>query len=108
MERALLDIQAKLSGQFCDRDIEKVMRAVQEVLTEYSVEPAAKELAVWEPQLPEAYRAYMVTRRIEGLSRNTLAQYQMTLEHFFGTVQKPIGKITAADIRLYLFRLWRV
>lgn len=53
--------------------------------------------------LPRAYKAFMVTKKIEGRSLGTLEQYKLRLEPFFQQVGKDLPNITTNDIRRYLY-----
>lgn len=53
--------------------------------------------------LPDFYKTYIVSRKIEGLSKKTLELYNLYLDDFFFTVNKRAEDITANDIRVYLY-----
>lgn len=55
--------------------------------------------------LPDNYKIYFVSRKIEGLSQKTLDLYNLYLNDFFFTINKPLKEITANDIRVYLYQL---
>src|SRR5699024_437396 len=56
-----------------------------------------------EPQIPQCYKVYMVSKKIEGRSEGTLKTYDLYLRDFLLTVAKPLKEITANDIRAYLY-----
>lgn len=58
---------------------------------------------VYNDDLPELAKAYLVCKKIEGLSDRTLDTYMRNLKIFFRGIRKPIEQINANDIRVYLF-----
>ena len=47
---------------------------------------------------------YIVCKKIEGLTDNTLETYLRTLRVFFEELRKPPEQITTNDIRIFLFK----
>lgn len=78
---------------------------ISAVLAEYDVTPKEKHLAVYKDEMPEELKIYLVTRKIEGLSANTLKIYSLYLTDMFQTIGKDIKNIAANDIRIYLYKL---
>ncbi|MCI7322377.1 MAG: tyrosine-type recombinase/integrase, partial [Lachnospiraceae bacterium] len=58
--------------------------------------------------IPETVEIYIVAKKISGLSEKTLYLYLMVLKDFFHTVCKKPEKVTASDIRLYLYQYQKV
>lgn len=52
---------------------------------------------------PQEAKQYLVSKKIEGLSPNTLEQKKLVLDLFFREIRKPIFMITTNDVRLYLY-----
>ena len=69
-----------------------------------------KETAVvaYEQEIPETVEIYIVTKKIAGLSETSLYLYLMVLKDFFYTVRKQPEKVTANDIRIYLYQYQKV
>ena len=47
---------------------------------------------------------FIVTKKISGLSEKSLYLYTIVLKDFFITLQKEPSKVTANDIRVYLYQ----
>lgn len=74
------------------------------ILADYEVESRKTELVPYEYKLPETLEIYIVTKKIAGLSDDTLYLYNLILSDFFYAVQKEPEKISANDIRVYLYK----
>ena len=72
-------------------------------VAEYEIQPRNTEVAVYEGYLPECYKIFFVTRKIEGMSMKSLELYNMVLRDFFYQANKPFEEISTNDIRLYLY-----
>lgn len=55
-----------------------------------------------EQDLPEKVALYLASKKIEGLSKNTLKEYKIELSLFARYCKKPTALISAADIRGFL------
>lgn len=80
------------------------VRILDQVASRYEIAPRELSLAVYNDGLPEVAKIYLVCKKIEGLSDRTLETYMRVLRLFFQAVQKPLERITANDIRVYLFQ----
>lgn len=98
---ALLQI---LEPEVAPDHIDQLRGRIAQLLSGYTITPVETGLTVYTYQLPEPYQAYIVTRKIEGLSDATLGLYRRVLEHFLRDLRKPLQEITALDIRGYLYR----
>ena len=94
-----------LLNQHVDVDVlRKVEPCIETILANYEVEARKTELIPYGAILPESVEIYLVTRKIAGLSDKTLYLYHLILADFFQTLQKAPEKVTANDIRVYLYR----
>ena len=98
----LNDIITELYGSIPDDALEKVRLAISKALTNYDVTEKQTAVMVYK-SLPEAVKIYLVTKGIEGRSEGTLYLYRLYLEDFFHAFNMPIEKITANEIRVYLY-----
>lgn len=82
---------------------EEALKVVQNELflyvQNYDLEQRETAVGQYTGYLPECYKVYFVSRKIEGLSTKTLEQYQLYLNDFFLSVNKELEEITANDIR---------
>lgn len=94
-----------LLDQHVDVDVlRKVEPCIETILANYEVELRKTEIVPYGSILPESVEIYLVTRKIAGLSDKTLYLYHLILADFFQTLQKAPEKVTANDIRVYLYR----
>ena len=80
------------------------LRVLDTLAERYEVQKKETALAVWNEELPEIVKVYLVCKKIEGLSQQTLDTYHRMLKLFFRDVRKAPAQITTNDIRVYLFR----
>lgn len=74
------------------------------ILSDYEIESRKTELVIYEYQIPNTVEIYIVSKKISGLSDKSLYLYKIVLEDFFYTVRKQPEKVTANDIRIYLYQ----
>ena len=74
------------------------------MLSNYEIESRKTEVITYEYQIPNTVEIYIVSKKIAGLSDKTLYLYKIVLEDFFHTVQKELERISANDIRIYLYK----
>lgn len=94
------DLLVVMSTLAPDIELNKVEVRLEEVLSNYTVE--RKSLKDIENDFAEKLEVYMSSRKIEGLSSNTLKEYKLALTNFGKYVNKPVVQITTSDIRKYL------
>lgn len=86
----------------------EVLRGIDQrldiILSDYEIESRKTDVVVYEFQIPSTVEIYIVSKKIAGLSDKTLYLYKIVLEDFFHTVQKEPERISANDIRIYLYK----
>lgn len=103
MEEQFINLlMSKLDGQMSVELLEIVKQELSLVLKDYTVSKNCTDIVMYN-QLPECYKAYMVSMKIEGMSDKSLELYNLRLKDFLTTVNKNITEITTNDIRVYLF-----
>ncbi len=88
-------------------DTETLMEIDQKLnimLSDYEIESRKTDVVVYEYQIPSSVEIYIVSKKIAGLSDKTLYLYKIVLEDFFHTVQKEPERVSANDIRIYLYK----
>ncbi len=53
--------------------------------------------------VPDAVRLYIASKAVQNIAKGTLANYYRALRLFFQHVKLPLEKVSANDIRLYLY-----
>lgn len=89
-----------------DMDGEK-LRKLQIILTmrldHFELAKPSRELVLYdETSDVAAYRQFVVSKKIQGLSDGTLNLYMQTINLFMRTLRKPYKDITTNDIRLFI------
>lgn len=80
-----------------------VLHILDQLAERYEIQRKESSLMPYNEEMPEIVKIYIVCKKIAGLSQETLDAYTRTLGLFFRTVRKPMAKITANDIRVYLY-----
>ena len=74
------------------------------LLSNYDISLHKNEVIQYSYTIPETVKVYIVSKKIAGLSEKSLYLYKIVLEDFFQTVQKEQDKITANDVKVYLYK----
>lgn len=93
----------KLDGNIPDEYLGTVKEQLSIFVNDYEIESRNTEIVPYTGYLPECYKVYFVTMKIEGMSKKTLELYNLYLKDFFMFMNKDIKEITANDIRVYLY-----
>ena len=86
-----------------DNKLKSVSKELDVILSNYEVETRKTDIVLYNFEIPETVKIYIVTKKISGLSEKSLYLYSIVLKDFFITIQKTPDKISANDIRLYLY-----
>ena len=82
---------------FNEVDIKRITELLN--LAAYNYDVTRKET-----QVPEVAKMYIVSKKVEGFSKQTLYNYKKYLEIFFFALQKAPEQITTNDIRVFLYK----
>lgn len=85
------------------QSIVDVLGLLDQLAVKYEIHRKELALAKYSEEVPELVKIYLVCKKIEGLSQQTLDTYLRMLKLFFREIKKPLPKITTNDIRVYLF-----
>ena len=97
------EFMSRIEGRIPNEYIRIIMGELSDMLTRYNVEPVCTDIELYEGYLPECFKAFFVTKKIEGKSDKTLALYMLRLKEFFYVIRKPIETITSNDVKAYLY-----
>lgn len=103
MENFAKEFMTHLNGKVSDDELEVILRELEVFSGNYDIQKKETALVEYTPQIPECYKVYMISKKIEGLRPSTLNTYGGYLKDFFFTVNKPLHQITTNDIRTYLY-----
>lgn len=81
--------------------LQSVLTALDHAASGYDFQLKTTDIIVHDG-LPDAVRLYIASKSIQNLKKGTLDNYLSCLRSFFGKVCKPVDKVTANDVRLYL------
>lgn len=105
-EQFATEFITKLNGKIPDYELKTVLQELQVFVNDYDIEERETGIVPYgDFGVPDCYKVYMVSKKIEGLSKNTLKTYDYYLRDFFNHMDKPLEKITSNDVRLYLYNL---
>ena len=94
-----------LLNQYLDSDTLRIIDTkIDMVLSNYEIEEPHTQLVPYEYKVPDTIQIYIVTKKISGLSEKSLYLYNIVLNDFFQAIQKSNDKVTANDIRIYLYK----
>ncbi|MEW9093965.1 MAG: site-specific tyrosine recombinase/integron integrase [Clostridiaceae bacterium] len=96
----VIKLVGKLSLEFPEIDQLRVRAITEEVLYKYDVLP--QETALVTSDIEEKIQIYLASKRLDGLSPETLKNYNYNLMIFASHLRKPLSTINAMDLRMYL------
>lgn len=99
------EFMTKLDGKLSPEQMKLVLLELEMFSSNYDIEKKITEVVPYEGCIPECYKVYLVSKKIEGMSPESLRTYRCYLDDFFLVVNKPLNQITTNDIRLYLYGL---
>lgn len=105
MENFATEFMTKLDGKLTPEQIKTVLMELEMFSANFDIEKKITEIVPYQDCIPECYKVYLVSKKIEGMSPQSLRTYKCNLDDFFQTVNKPLNQITTNDIRVYLFGL---
>lgn len=98
------DLLLALNNYVDSETLKMIDQKIDIILSNYDVCLHKNEVVPYTFEVPETVKIYLVTKKISGLSMKSLYLYNIVLTDFFETVRKEQEKITANDIKVYLYR----
>ncbi|UWI18703.1 MAG: Telomere resolvase [Bacteriophage sp.] len=102
-EKFINGFVTKLYGEIPDEYLSVIRNKLSLYANNFDIQLRETGIVKYIGYLPDFYKTYIVSRKIEGLSQRTLEHYNLYLDDFFFTVNKRVEDITANDIRVYLY-----
>lgn len=102
-EQLLSEVVVSLFDMLPGIDAGKIRNALSKIITRYDITIAPEK--AFQSDLPHKIDVFIASKRVEGLSEQTLEGYRRELNLFKRKVDKVTSDITAADIRVYLGEL---
>ena len=97
----IIRLIGRLTLEFPNIDQLKVRGIVEDVLYKYDVVPQEVGLVAGNDTI-EKLQIYLVVKKLDGLSVETLKGYESNILIFAGRLIKPLTTITTMDMRMYL------
>lgn len=86
-------------------DLCSIAQSFDKVAAGYNISEAETHLAILgREEFTRVIKCFIVVKRMEGLRDDTLKRYLLVLKNFMEASVKPLGEISANDVRLYLFK----
>lgn len=101
-EYAINDLMLKLNGKIPDENLKIVREAVLIWLKDYTIVEQSTELMTRANNICKELQAFVIAKRIEGKSENTIRQYTREVSSMIYYVDKPVIEIGTGDIMAYL------
>lgn len=96
-------IMAELSKDFDVDQLRKISECLDLAAKNVDVVKKETQIVPYGQEIPKAVEIYIASKKIEGLSEKSLYLYLIVLKDFFRFVAKPPEKVSANDIRIYLY-----
>lgn len=92
-----------LEGDLTVEQMRIVLSKLQMYTTNFDIEEKCTDLMKPDDIIPYYYKTYIVSKKIEGMSPQSIITYDCNLKDFFYHINKPIEDVTTNDIRVYLY-----
>lgn len=102
-EKFVNGFMIKLYEEIPEEYLETIRNKLSLYVNDFDITQRETGVVKYTGYLPDFYKTYIVSRKIEGLSQKTLENYNLYLDDFFFNVNKNANDITANDIRVYLY-----
>lgn len=96
------NVTMSLTKSLSTAQIEELRNALYIQLNEYDISDKETHLTVVNNTSETILEQFIVTKKIEGRSKNTLKRYYDICFHMIHTIYKPLNDITTFDLRTYL------
>ena len=96
------DFLSELMPYFSAEEIDTIGRILDKTAANYDVNEKETSLAVIDETIPKIVKLYLSSKKLEGLSDNTIENYAGRLRIFFEAVGRPPQDIQTNEIRMFL------
>lgn len=103
MENFANEFVSKLDGKISDEALRTVLQELQVFTSNYDISQRETHVVPYQRNIPDCYRVYMVAKKIEGMSPESMKTYNFYLTDFFEHINRPFEQVTTNDIRIYLY-----
>ena len=103
MENFANEFVSKLDGKISDEALRTVLQELHVFASNYDINQRETHVVPYQSNVPDCYRVYMVAKKIEGMSPESMKTYNFYLTDFFEHINRPFEQVTTNDIRIYLY-----
>lgn len=103
MENFANEFVSKLDGKISGEALRTVLQELQVFASNYDINQRETHVVPYQSNIPDCYRVYMVAKKIEGMSPESMKTYNFYLTDFFEHINRPFEQVTTNDIRIYLY-----
>lgn len=86
-----------------NEQLEIILDSLDYVAFNYEIKIKETQIVPYQRGLPKLAKMYIVSKSVEGYSKETLYNYTCFLTKFFNIIQKAPELVTANDIRVFLY-----
>lgn len=105
-EQIITKVLDRASEFLQDSLVQQLRVILYEELYACKIEPACTAIAVLD-DMPEKIKLFLASKRLDGMSINTVRNYHYLLKRFSDTMRKDVSQVTSMDIRMYLAHIAR-
>ena len=103
MENFANEFVSKLDGKISDEALRTVLQELQVFASNYDINQRETNVVPYQSNIPDCCMVYMVAKKIEGMSPESMKTYNFYLTDFFEHINRPFEQVTTNDIRIYLY-----
>lgn len=90
--------------ELSNESIQQVLSCLDLAIYNYDVIQKETQIVLYNQELPQIAKTFIVCKSIEGFAQGTLYNYKTVLTNFFFTIKKSPETVTTNDIRVYLYK----
>lgn len=93
----------KINSVVSQEQLMSIKNVLNQYVDDYSIIQKHYSITVRQDEKPQAYKHFLVSKKIEGLSDTTIKHYKEKLDYFFKNVMIPVEEITSQTIQVFLY-----
>jgi integrase/recombinase XerD len=102
MEDFSLKIINDLSNYFNLSQLKVIKNTLEKYMVDYDINKKCTDLITYNDEIPSEIKSFLICKNMKGLTKSSLQNYKLVLEHFSYNINKNIKQLTSYDIRVYL------
>lgn len=95
-------MQVELSTRFSSEELDQILTTLDRIAADFTITERETSLAVIDEDIPRLVKIYLSSKKLEGLSDDTIKMYANRLRIFFDFVGRKPEEIETNEIRLFL------